>query len=881
MFTLFSSLGSLLIGAYSSALPQSSLDGSAGHDVAGSGSGGSDGAGGTSFLDHEAPIAAFAGKTFLRDNIPYIDIPDPVVQDVYYYRWTALQRNLRYVAPGVGYMVTEFVHPVAYAKAFGTIVAAAGHHVDEARWLRDNAYADDYIRLYTRGPADPLQYTQWLLDAAARRAAVTGDTAFLADQLDDMVRVWHLWDPVFDQAAGLYYYQPVWDAQEFALPGYVADPNATDYDLRKDGPDTFRPSHNAYDQDIADQSSMVANARAVARAANLASNGEVEAQFTQLADDLENAMYARMWAADQQFFMDIIRPDNPDLVPLSGREEVGVFPFRFGIGLENGYAQPAVDALFDSEGLYAPWGPTTLERRNEWFMAVKPDDYCCYWNGMSWPFSTAHTLKSLAAIYRSGTTNLTAEQYYEYLSIYARTQQRDGHPYVAESHYPLQDAWSADSPNHSEHYAHSTNNDDVITGLFGIIPQLDDSLEISPIVPDNWTYFALENLPYHGHLVTVLYDQDGTRYNAGAGLTVFVDGAQVHNSASKNASISIPAPVLLTGNDDARLINIAANPTGSGSSSSYPVANATYANPGDDPYNAIDGVLYYDDIPNNRWTNYLSPNANDTLTITFARPRTISSVTLALYSDVEFGRNIDLPSKIEIYGSSGLLVTVSAADDDDGTTTTSLLPNDLNEITLPEPVDTDFVAVNLFRRSENVYVGICELQIWVAAPSVSVSGPPASSSSYYYYYYYAVDAQLSGSSTRVSFDPGSSTATPNGAVVAMMGPSSDDVVAFSGIIITASDTTRTRTLVLSYANDGAETVRLGIEVNQVGSGGFSFDLAPTVSGDYANATAEVALAVGANYVSLRGVGTGDDGASGGVVVRLESLTVMVVGVGES
>lgn len=64
---------------------------------------------------------------------------------------------------------------------------------------------------------------------------------------------------------------------------------------------------------------------------------------------------------------------------------------------------------------------------------------------MSWPYSTSHTLKSLAAIYRAGITNVTAEHYYQYLRTYAKTQQKDHHPYIAESHYPFRDAWSADS----------------------------------------------------------------------------------------------------------------------------------------------------------------------------------------------------------------------------------------------------------------------------------------------------------------------------------------------------------------------------------------------------------------------------------------------------
>ncbi|KAI8623414.1 Six-hairpin glycosidase [Xylariaceae sp. FL1651] len=810
---------------------------------------------GTLFLDHEQPIAGFFGQTFLRDNIPYIDIPDSLIQDVYYYRWTSLQRNLRYVTAGTGYICTEFVQPVGYAKAFGTIDAAAGHQIDEARWLRNTAYADDYIHVYTRGPADPLQYTQWILDAASRRAMVTGDSEFLSAQLRDMIRVWHLWDPFFDSAAGLYYYQPVWDAQELSLPGFVADPNGTDWTLRKDGPDTFRPSHNAY---------MVANARAIARAAKLAHDGFAEFQFLKVADEIETAMYKRMWAPEQEFFvrglygfpaafyfatkstvayryflvsevtdtvsllqMDIIRPGNPNLTRLTGREQVGLFPYRFGIGLNYAYAQPALNSMFDPEGFLAPYGPTTLEIRDPWFAAVKPDpSYCCWWNGMSWPYSTGHTLKSLAAIYRSKATNATAEQYHQYLQMYARTQQKNGQPYVAESHYPFDDAWSADSYNHSENYDHSTNNDDVITGLLGILPQPDDTLRISPIVPNNWTYFALENLAYHGHLITILYDKDGSRYNVGPGLSVFVNGAKVHRGAGKSATVPIPPPIL----PDEAPVNIAANPVGAGH---YPMANATFTYPADYSFKAIDGVVFYDNVPDNRWTNYLSPNMNDTLTVSFARPRNVSSITLALYSDIERSGGIDLPARIEIYGSSGFIMALNDS--------AVLLPNDRNEISF-DTVETTFLAVNMYRRSATTYVGVCELEVWTAP----AAGPT----------YFAVDAFLTGANTRVIFD-NSSTATANGAVVG--GVKSDSNVAFSGI---KSDG-EPMSLTLSYANLGNATVSVGVEVNQVPQ--TSLKLLPS-NGEYVTVSADITLAVGKNYVSL-------SGGSDTVDVRLETLTI--------
>ncbi|KXJ89066.1 Six-hairpin glycosidase-like protein [Microdochium bolleyi] len=617
--------------------------------------------------DKNAPFyldkSQYFSHSFLDNEIPYIDIPDETIRDVYYYRWTSLERNLRYTTAGTGYMTTEFVQPVWYAQAFGTINAAAGHHLDEAKWLRSSKYTDDYFQLYARGPANSTQYTEWILHAAERKALVTGDKQFLADHLDDLQRAVHAWDKVYDKDVGLYYYQPVWDAQELSLPGFVADPDNTDWELRKDGPDTYRPSHNAY---------MVANARAVARAAEFAGNSKVQAEYTRMADGIEAAMFKHLWDPKKKFFMDIIRANNPNLTRLEGREQVGVFPFRFGVGLNETYAQPAVDALFDPQGFLTPYGPTTLEVRDPWYMAEKPDSYCCYWNGQSWPYSTSHTLKSLASIYRSGTTNLTADQYYLYLKTYAQTQHKNGKPYVAESHYPHKAAWSADGFNHSEHYAHSTNNDDVISGLLGIVPQADDTLVISPI----------------------------------------------------------------------------------------------------------------------------SPNKNDTLTITFPRFRNISSVTLAAYSEAGRNGDVDLPTKLEVWGSQGLLATRSES---------ALIANDRNEIKF-EQTETSFIAINMYNKPGR-YVGLCEVEVWVPP-----SGPT----------YHAADALLKGTTLDVLLEGNTNGAKPKSVVGAL---ASDSVVSFSG--------------------------NLGLEINQVPQAG-GIALKPTDNGGYGRVEVPVKLASGKNFVTLRG-----------------------------
>lgn len=95
---------------------------------------------GTNFVDKDSKLKDFFEPQWYKDNIPFIEVPDKEIEDVYYYRWSSLKRHLRYTIPGAGYIVTEFVHKVGYSQKFDTINAAAGHHIYEARWLRNTRY---------------------------------------------------------------------------------------------------------------------------------------------------------------------------------------------------------------------------------------------------------------------------------------------------------------------------------------------------------------------------------------------------------------------------------------------------------------------------------------------------------------------------------------------------------------------------------------------------------------------------------------------------------------------------------------------------------------------------------------------------------------------
>lgn len=115
-----------------------------------------------------------------------------------------------------------------------------------------------------------------------------------------------------------------------------------------------------------------------------------------------------------------------------------------------------------------------------------------------------------------------------------------------------------------------------MSGLLGIVPQPDNVFEISPLVPNDWKFFAIENLPYHGHEITVLYDVDGSYYKSGrSGLQIFINGEFV-KSQSNIGRMFVPIPPPVVQNRKLNKIeNYAANPN----SENFPAPIVSYNSP--------------------------------------------------------------------------------------------------------------------------------------------------------------------------------------------------------------------------------------------------------------------------------------------------------------
>jgi hypothetical protein len=659
-------------------------------------------AGAASFLDHRALLGDLAEPEWYEANIPFLDVPDQQLRDVYYYRWSTYKRHLRYTDRTNGYVITEFHNPPGYSAPLGGIVAAAGHHIAEGRWLRDRRPVDDYLRYWLQGPGASEkpredyvnedtddwahQYAFWAASSAYQRYLVTGDRASVVSLLPDLVRQYDKWAPQFNPELGLYWSVPVWDAMEYTASAYETDP-ADPYH----GGHGYRPTLNAY---------QYGDARAIAAIARLAGDRSLARRFDARADALSDAVHEHLWGGD--FFHHKARADlDPSESLVADREQIGYLPWMFGMD------RPSDDVawrfLTDPQGFAAPYGPTTVERRSEWFMHDALTG-CCRWNGPSWPFSTSQTLTGLANLLNSRPQPyVSRDDYYDLLRGYALTQYKNGEPYVAEAHHPDENRWIYDGRGHSEHYNHSTFTDLVINGLIGVRPG--DPLVVNPLVPLDWDWFALENVPYRGHDVTVLWDRDGSRYGQGAGLRVYVDG-RVVAARSGLGRLAVPVPTRPV--SQPAEVNDASNPSGAG----YPRPFASYTNAIDDAWDVLDGRVYYDDVPHSRWTNYNSPNVSDHLGVDFGVPTPVRDVRMYLYDD---GGGVRTPASYEVEYWTGSQWQVVQ-----GQHRSPLAGNTLNRITFP-PVTTTRLRVR-FENPPGAKVGVTELGVWSpVSPTLTLS----------------------------------------------------------------------------------------------------------------------------------------------------------------
>jgi hypothetical protein len=443
---------------------------------------------------------------FLRKQIPFFDCPDPAIEETYYFRWWTWRKHIEQTPQG--FVITEFLPKVPWAGKYNTISCAAAFHVAEGRWLRDPRYVDDYLTFWLRGGGALRAYSFPIADATWETYLVTGDAAFATNLLPDLIANDREWDKTHLDPSGLYWQKDDRDGMEKSIGG-----------------SGYRPTIN---------SSMYGDAVALGNLAELAGDTVQAQKFRAKARQIKAHVQAKLWDPAGMFFKTARRGSTGDLVTV--REEQGYTPWYFDLP-DAGY-EMAWKQLTDPRGFAAPFGPTTAEQRDPGYR-IAYAGHECQWNGPSWPFATSVTLTALANLlddYRQDV--LTPADYFNLLSTYTRSQRlkrEDGTevPWIDEDLDPQTGVWIAHRLLLERHqlpllrgkdYNHSKYVDLIITGLVGLRPRADSTVEIKPLVPRGWDYFCLDGVRYHGCDLTILFDRTGRHYGRGSGLQILADG---------------------------------------------------------------------------------------------------------------------------------------------------------------------------------------------------------------------------------------------------------------------------------------------------------------------------------------------------------------------
>ncbi|MGN5634813.1 MGH1-like glycoside hydrolase domain-containing protein [Streptomyces sp. AC154] len=547
-------------------------------------------------------------------NIPFVDLPDDTVQDTYYYRWEAFKKHLRSTADGM--LITEFLPSVSWEGANSTISAAVGHHIHEARWLRDRTYVEDTLDWWLGGGGALRQYTSWIGEAVWADYEVSADSRIPLRHLDALRADLAAWEPHYDQDMALYWIAPVNDATEFTTSGLdVGDGWAGE---------AFRPTLNSY---------LFAGHRAVGRIAGLAGDRALATAHAARAEKLRARVQEALWNPEFGHFTDRFGPQYPERRSgfVSGPELAGFVPWYFG--LPDARFDGAWRSLTDPGAFAGPHGLRTILPSSPYYLVQhrtpgsSPGE--CEWNGPSWPFQTSQVLTAMARLLDERRRSpVGPDDYAALLHQYAAQQRKDRRPYVAENLDPDTGEWIADFPDRSEHYNHSTFADLVLSGLLGLRPSADETLRVRPLVPRSWDHFALQNVSYHGRDVSVVYDRDGSHYRLGVrGLCVWVDGRLVASGRPvsgttvdlRSAPVRRPEP----------LANRAFNHKGEG----FPQATASSSGDGTRPAAAVDGRVWFDRAPANRWVSESDGARSVEFTVTTATEVTVDRARIHYYDE--------------------------------------------------------------------------------------------------------------------------------------------------------------------------------------------------------------------------------------------------------
>jgi len=592
----------------------------------------------TSFINAQRVSSEKFGndKQWYLQNIPFFECSDKKIEGVYYYRWELYKSHLKNLGTN-GYIITEFLNTMTWdLKPYNSLNDATGFHIYEGRWLKDKRYVSDYINfMYQKGGNDR-HFSEAIADAAYAYYLVNPDKEFITAQLPSMVKIYNDWDDHFDKVKGLYYIEPLLDATEYTISSIDASNGKDGFR----GGNSFRPSINSF---------MYANALAIKNIALLKNDTATARAFAQNAANIKNELQKSLWSDQFNHFIDRYKVTNQYVKYwdfIRGRELVGYVPWTYNLPDDKRNYNAAWQHMLSVDELKGPCGLRTNEPTYQYYMKqyryYPKGERACQWNGPSWPFQTSQVLLGMANLlnnYHEHT--ITVKDYFNTLKQYTLQH------YTKDGGFDLYEDYDPDKPEaivavdqRSEHYNHSEYNDLIITGLCGLRPMAGDSITINPLIDrENIKYLCLQNVSYHGHDLSIAYDETGQKYHVGKGLSVYVDGkAIIKNEPLKKQIIKLPKAII---KPITAPINLAVNSSGRG----FPRSSASYTDSTVKITMANDGRIWYFNNVVNYWSPKGSGNDSDWYQLEFDKSNSVKQVALYFYAD---GHNFNAPKSYKL-----------------------------------------------------------------------------------------------------------------------------------------------------------------------------------------------------------------------------------------
>lgn len=476
---------------------------------------------------------------FLKNNVPLLECPDKEIEKIYYFRWWTYRKHIRQTQDG--YVVTEFLPRVGWASKHNVISAPASHHFLEGRWLHQSQIMRDYMNFFlTNKDSGAHRYSFWPSDSISGLTDVHPDDAWLGQMLPALENHYKGWAAKRIAPDELYARIDLYDGMEWNAGGRAVTGGKEFIMMVK----SVRPSFNSY---------MYADAAALSRIAEALGRKETADHYGKEAALLKQLVQTRLWNKKLKFFTLLPADYKSDTRPADVREQIGFIPWIFNLPDKGRGYEVAWKQLMDPKGFYAPFGPTTCEQRHPYFRVEYKTGVHCQWNGPSWPFATSQTLTALANVLNNYEQDVVSKKdYLETIKIYTGSHAfreippesdkgrkaivKEDLPWIDENIDPYTGNWLTryrlnKGEERGKDYNHSTYCDLIISGLIGLRPQRGNTVVVNPLVPQNtWDWFCLDNILYHGHILTILWDKNGSKYDKGVGLMVFADGKKIASS---------------------------------------------------------------------------------------------------------------------------------------------------------------------------------------------------------------------------------------------------------------------------------------------------------------------------------------------------------------